>query len=113
MNTKHLKQDWYLESVKIIVRYFSGFDDMMGGNPPMHHMNPGPPMGSGYPPHPMMAGGPPPPHHLHGGHPPPPNAASPQGFMDDLGGDVSMDIEGLMLSSPPYSTNYSQSNFEY
>ncbi len=72
------------------------------GHPPMH---PGP-MGGGYPPHPMM-GGPPPPHHQHGGHPPPPpHSGSPHGFMDDLGNDMGMDIEGLMLSSPSYSTNY-------
>ena len=98
---------------------------MMGpqpGHPPMH---PGP-MGGGYPPHPPhpMMGGPPPPHHPHGGHPhphqhqhqhphaPPPHPGSPHGFMEDLGNDMGMDIEGLMLSSPPYSTNYPQGFFD-
>lgn len=82
----------------------------MMNNPPMHQMNPGS-MGGGYPHHQMM-GGPPPPHH--GGPPPQPptHAASPQGFMEDLGGDMSMDIEGLMLSSPAYSTNYPQGFFD-
>jgi hypothetical protein len=83
--------------------FFSGFDDMMS-NPPIHQMNPGPPMGY---PHQMM-GGPPPPHH--GGHPAPPHGGSPQGFMDELGGDMSMDIEGLM--SPPYNSNFSQGFFD-
>jgi hypothetical protein len=32
--------------------------------------------------------------------------------MEDLGGDMSMDIEGLMLSSPAYSTNYPQGFFD-
>lgn len=100
----------YLHPVALVQNkcYFSGFDDMMGGPPPGHPMHPGP-MGAGYPPHQMM-GGPPPPHHPHGGpHPPPPHhAGSPQGFMDDMG----MDIEGLMLSSPPYSANYNPGFFD-
>ena len=32
--------------------------------------------------------------------------------MEDLGNDMGMDIEGLMLSSPPYSTNYPQGFFD-
>ena len=75
-------------------------------------MGPGPqqmppmgPGGPGYPPHGPPMGGPPPPHPNTGPPGPPPQG----GFMDDLGGDMSMDMGpggpgGLM--SPQYNANF-------